>query len=379
MIIPLRNQVKWLYYPLFLAVNDMSRFERQTILKGFGNEGQSRLQSAKVLVVGAGGLGCPALLYLAAAGIGTLGIADGDRVSLSNLNRQVLFGIADVGQSKAIRAGAILTEKYGDLTVKVHDYFLDSHNIIDTLSDYDLVLDATDNFSTRYLLNDACVLLGKPLVSGAIYQHEGQFALLNIPLSGSYSCNYRDLYPSPPQASEVPNCAETGVIGVLPGIIGTMQASETIKYLSGCFHIQPNLLYLYRLLDHTLIKVSIQPNPIALTLIPANITELQNRDYVWDCRLLSDISWQEAIHLWQETPDTVVFLDVRQLDEMPLLEGYPVIRLPLNQLAEIAMDAYDTILVFCQAGKRSRQAVLVLQENHPQKIIYAIEGGIKAY
>jgi len=211
----------------------MSRFERQTILPGFGQEGQQKLSMAKILVIGAGGLGCPALLYLAAAGVGTIGIADGDKVSLSNLNRQILYGEDHIGQSKAEVAGELIRSKYSDIQINIIPHFLTSENALDIIKKYDLVLDGSDNFGTRYLINDACYLLKKPLVFGAIYQHEGQVAVLNISRNGQEPLTYRDLFPNPPSAAEVPNCAETGVLGVLPGIIGTMQATEAIKYLSG--------------------------------------------------------------------------------------------------------------------------------------------------
>ncbi|HET7361891.1 MAG TPA: HesA/MoeB/ThiF family protein, partial [Salinimicrobium sp.] len=203
----------------------MSRFERQKILPEFGSEGQQKLSTAKVLVIGAGGLGCPALLYLAAAGVGTIGIADGDSISESNLNRQTLFGHNDIGKAKAETAAGILQEKYPDINFQVIPHFLTSENALEVLENYDLVLDGSDNFGTRYMINDACVLLGIPLIMGAIYQYEGQLSVFNY---GENPVSYRDIYPVPPKANEIPNCSETGVLGVLPGIIGNLQAAETI-------------------------------------------------------------------------------------------------------------------------------------------------------
>ena len=208
----------------------MDRFERQVILPGFGPEGQAKLKHASVLVIGAGGLGCPALLYLAAAGVGRICVVDGDVVALSNLNRQVLFGQQDLGKNKAEAAVRYFQEKYNDIQWKAIPEFISVENAQELIIHYDVVVDGSDNFPTRYLVNDACVLLKKPLVFGAIYQYEGQVSVFN---QGPGSCNYRDMYPQPPAANEIPNCAETGVLGVVPGIIGSLMALEVIKVLTG--------------------------------------------------------------------------------------------------------------------------------------------------
>ncbi len=210
----------------------MDRFERQIKLNDFGAAAQQKLIDSKVLVVGAGGLGCPALQYLAAAGVGTLGIADGDSVMLSNLNRQVIFGEGDVGKNKALVAAKYIRDKYKDSLLNVYPFTLVNTNTLNVISRYDLIIDATDNFQTRYMLNDACVLLNKPLVYGAIYQYEGQVAVFNLSTQNSRSANYRNLFPQPPGINEVRDCNNTGVLGVLPGIIGVMMASEAIKVIT---------------------------------------------------------------------------------------------------------------------------------------------------
>ena len=197
----------------------MDRFERQVILPGFGQEGQAKLKQASVLVIGAGGLGCPVLLYLAAAGVGRIAVVDGDVISQSNLNRQVLYGEKDLGKNKAETAIRYFQEKYSDIQWTAIPEFITVDNAQAFIFHYDLVIDGSDNFPTRYLVNDACVLLKKPLVYGSIYQHEGQVSVFNV---GSHPCNYRDVFPSPPAPQEIPNCAETGVLGVLPGIIGNL-------------------------------------------------------------------------------------------------------------------------------------------------------------
>ncbi|MBD0294073.1 MAG: HesA/MoeB/ThiF family protein, partial [Flavisolibacter sp.] len=210
------------------------RYQRQVILQEFGEAGQQKLLQAKVLVIGAGGLGCPVLQYLAAAGVGVVGIADDDIVSLTNLHRQVLYSMSDIGKSKVERAAAILRQLNPDIEIIPYHLRLTNKNALDIITAYDIVVDATDNFPTRYLLNDACVLLSKPLIYGAVSKFEGQVAVFNgVGSSGEKSVNYRDLFPVPPQEDEVPNCAEAGVLGVLPGIIGSLQAGEVIKLITG--------------------------------------------------------------------------------------------------------------------------------------------------
>ena len=232
----------------------MSRFERQTILPDFGPEGQQKLLEAKVLVLGAGGLGCPALLHLCAAGVGTIGIVDGDALSESNLNRQTLFGHSHIGLPKAQTAAQLLREKYPDISYQVIPHFLSNTNTLDLLSGYDLVLDGTDNFPTRYMINDACSLMNIPLIMGAIYKYEGQVSVFNY---GDNPVNYRDLYPEPPQSHEIPNCSETGVLGVLPGLIGTLQATEAIKLITGIGSVLSNKMLFYNLKTSGFYEVAI--------------------------------------------------------------------------------------------------------------------------
>ncbi len=212
---------------------DFTRYSCQIALPGFGEAAQILLQKAKVLVVGAGGLGCPALQYLAAAGVGTIGVADHDIVSISNLHRQILYTAGDVGLKKAVVAGERLQKQNPGVRFMLHDLKITSENVMEIIKQYDIVVDGTDNFETRYLLNDAAVILGIPLVYGAIYRYEGQLAVWNIKnVDGAYSPNYRDLYRQV-NAAQIPNCAEGGVIPTLAGIIGCMQANEVIKYVTG--------------------------------------------------------------------------------------------------------------------------------------------------
>ena len=213
--------------------NSLERYQRQITLKNFGEECQQRLSEAKVLVVGAGGLGCPALQYLAAAGVGTIGIADDDIVSLSDLHRQILYASADIGLSKVEVAAIRLNELNPDVKIVQHKMRLRKQDATEIIKQYEYILDGTDNFITRYVINDACVLLGKPLVCGAVSQYQGQLAVFNVPDKNGRTSNYRSLFPVPPKTAEFPDCNEQGVLGVLPGIIGTMQAAEIIKLVTG--------------------------------------------------------------------------------------------------------------------------------------------------
>jgi len=228
-----------------LSTQELARYSRHLSLNEFGIAGQEKLKAAKVLVVGAGGLGSPSLLYLAAAGVGAIGIVDFDKVDISNLQRQVLFTADDVGQSKSVMAAKRLTALNSLIKVTAHDVELNASNVMSILSNYDIVIDGCDRFATRYLVNDACVLLRKPLVSAAIHRFEGQ-AFTYIP--GQGPC-YRCLFPEQPAGDLVPNCATAGVLGVLPGILGTIQATEAIKLITGLGSVLNGRLLTYDALD----------------------------------------------------------------------------------------------------------------------------------
>ena len=262
-------------------MTDYKRFERQIILPYFGLIEQQKLLEAKVLVVGAGGLGCPALLYLAAAGIGTLGIIDFDVVSISNLNRQVLFGVADVGKPKSTTATKNLKTLYPDLTIDAFQQKLEPKTCLEIFSNYDLILDASDNFATRYLVNDACVILGKPLVYGSVFRYEGQVGVFNYP--NAEAANYRDAYPDMPGAGEVASCAEAGVLGILPGIIGTMQAGEAIKIVSGVGEPLQSKILTYNYLQNSFYEIEVVPNAAARSKAPQNLDELAAMNYEHIC------------------------------------------------------------------------------------------------
>ena len=350
----------------------MDRFERQVILPGFGLEGQAKLKHSSVLVIGAGGLGCPGLLYLAAAGVGRICVVDGDVVALSNLNRQVLFGIQDLGKNKAQTAVRYFQEKYNDIQWKAIPEFITVENAQELIFHYDVVVDGSDNFPTRYLVNDACVLLKKPLVFGAIHQHEGQVSVFN---QGPGSCNYRDLYPNPPAANEIPNCAETGVLGVVPGIIGSLMALEVIKVLTGLGKPLTNRVLYFNSLNSQSYEVEIQPS--TATAVPTSWSDFEQRNYELASEGIAQLSWNEAMKLMGHE---VAFVDVREPGEMPPLECTGLVKVPYSVLAS-QLDQFEEaeeILCFCQSGVRSQKAAQLLQETYPDKKIFSIRGGIQA-
>lgn len=354
----------------------MSRFERQHILSGFGMEAQQKLQNATVLVIGAGGLGCPILLYLAAAGVGKIGIIDGDVVSLSNLNRQVLFGESDIGNSKAGVAADYLRKKYSEIEITEIPEFITTANALEIMSDYDLIIDGTDNFSTRYLVNDACVLLKKPLVFGAIYEHEGQILVFNSAKEGG--TNYRDLYPNPPAASEIPNCNETGVLGVLPGIIGVMMATEAIKVLTGYAESLENKILFFNSLNYQTYTIDFNSNSELKNLIPDSFEAFKQKDYSLSCETVPTVDWDFALR--QSTSDSII-VDIREASEMPKLPRPEVVYLPMSRLIQESKSllASGEVFLFCQSGIRSLKAVTELQKVLPGKSIYSIKGGITSF
>ena len=359
------------------------RYQRQILLKEFGEAGQQKLLDAKVLVVGAGGLGCPVLQYLAAAGVGTIGIIDDDIVALHNLHRQPLYTMADIGSQKAERATAALRALNPEITILCFSERLTVVNALEMMRPFDIVIDGTDNFSTRYMINDACVLLDKLLVYGAISQFEGQVAVFNYHLPGDDKpVNYRDLFPQPPQDDEVLNCAQAGVLGVLPGIIGTMMANEAIKLITGIGQPLINRLLTYNALNNQLYELRLSAREGTRSLIPADEISFQQMDYDWLCN--SSLSVNEinsaAFDKLLES-ESVDVIDVRELHETPAVNEFYHQRIPLKELTtSVPETKHDTIVVFCQSGKRSKQAAIHLSRIFgTNKKIYSLSEGIAAW
>jgi sulfur-carrier protein adenylyltransferase/sulfurtransferase len=341
---------------------DLTRYSCQIALPGFGEAAQRLLQQAKVLLVGAGGLGCPALQYLAAAGIGTIGIADYDTVSLSNLHRQILYTPDDTGLKKAIVAAEKLQKQNPGISIIPHDIKVNSDNVMDLISDYDIIVDGTDNFRTRYLLNDAAVLSGKPVIYGAIYQYEGQIAAWNIKNdNGTYSPNYRDLYPEV-NAAQIPNCAEGGVIPTLAGIIGCMQANEVIKYLTGTGDLLAGKVLIFdaQTLQSRIIKIG--------TATKTRITGLTVSEDV------PTITTEELKKGGYE------LIDVRAIQERDLFDigGRHI---PVEEIEE-NLDYFSTNtpkILYCATGKRSAEAIKLIKQRFPDAVVYSLENGLSEW
>jgi adenylyltransferase/sulfurtransferase len=355
------------------------RYQRQTLLPEFGIAGQYKLLSASVLVIGAGGLGCPVLQYLAAAGVGTIGIADHDTVSLTNLHRQVLYGMDDIGKPKAVVAAEKLKVLNPEIQYRVFNEAVGASNIIHLMKEFDVVVDGTDNFATRYLINDACVLMSKPLVFGAISRFEGQVAVFYVPAGKDGVCiHYRDLFPRPPKDGEVLNCAEAGVLGVLPGIIGTMMANEVIKLLTGMGNSLSGSMFTYDALTNQTMIWQLSKSKESDALVPATVAELHKHDYVWECGV-QDSSAEIDLQALEDmlVMGNICLIDVRESHEEPALQRWPHKQIPLAELMrrENLFNAEHVVFI-CQSGKRSLTAANWAKEKFKVGRFYSLRGGV---
>jgi len=356
------------------------RYQRQIILPDFGQEGQQKLLKAKILVIGAGGLGCPVLQYLAAAGVGTIGIVDDDVVAINNLHRQVLYSADDLGLSKAKRAAQILDQLNPGIRIIPYSERLTAQNALILFDEFDTIIDCTDNFSTRYMINDACVLMNKPLVYGAISRFEGQVAVFNFMRNGNdEAVNYRDLFPNPPREDEVLNCAEAGVLGPLAGIIGSMMANETIKLITGIGAPLANQLLTFNALSNQVYQLALSVRNETRSLIPENEVAFLQTDYEWLCSSETKESEIDP-YLFNNliAKGNVDVIDVREPGEIPVVNDFSNIKIPLAKLSENrSLIKSDTIIAFCQSGKRSLQAVKILSNIFGgDRKIYSLRGGI---
>lgn len=356
------------------------RYSRQIILKEFGEEAQEKLFNAKVLVAGAGGLGCPALLYLAAAGAGTIGIADFDVADISNLQRQTLYGMDDIGKSKAESAAKKLKAFNPEIEIRIYDVKLDNQNALKIISEYDVIIDCTDNFQTRYLINDACVILAKPLVYGAVIGYEGQAAVFNfIDKKTGIKTNYRDLFPNPPDDGSVISCNEAGVLGVVPGIIGTMQAAEAIKIITGIGKVLCNTIISYNVLSNRFEKFTISPLENTGSSIPGSQSEFSKYNYERFCGIKkseNEISVEDFYNLLVK--ENVRVIDIREENEMPLLNKLKSENIPMTVFEKniSLLNSDETIVLICQTGKRSSAAVEILKKKDSLCKAYSLSGGI---
>ncbi len=356
------------------------RYKRQILLKEFGIAGQEKLLRAKVLVVGAGGLGCPALQYLAATGVGTIGIVDSDLVEISNLQRQILYSVTDIGKPKAEIAAEKLKALNPEIQIQAYQIKMENCNTLNLISHYDIVIDGTDNFSTRYLINDACVLLDKPLVYGAVLRFEGQVGIFNLTTKDTkIKTNYRDLFPEPLSPSSTLSCSEAGVLGVLPGIIGTLQATEAIKIITGIGKPLSNRIVSYNALNNLFYEFSISPSEKVAALIPKNEKAFLDFNYDWFCGISSgnyEITTAEFEKL--RVGEKITIIDVREEGELPSVDEFTFIQIPLSRFKEIVPDLSpkNKIIIFCQSGIRSLTAAKLLNEEFNGYHAYSLKGGI---
>lgn len=367
-----------------LSKEELVRYNRQIILPYFGLEGQEKLKASKVLIIGAGGLGIPNISYLAAAGVGEIGIVEYDEVSLTNLQRQVIYSTEDIGKSKVLLAKEHINQLNPNVKVKVFETTMSVATAMEIISAFDLVVDGSDNLPTRYLVNDACVFLNKPLVYAAIFRYEGQVSVFNqSQADGSRGPNYRDLFPTPPPPHMVPSCNEGGVFGALAGIIGAMQANEAIKVLTGLGETLSGRLLIYDSLDFTTRFLNIKKNPNnPISGENPSITELI--DYEAFCGMKEpqvDSSSMTVLELNQllNSENAHFLLDVRETYEYEIanLGGHNIPLAELkNRLSELPQS--QPIVVHCKSGARSERAIQLLREAGFTNL-KNLEGGILAW
>ncbi len=362
-----------------LSHDELERYQRHLSLPQFGEAAQVKLKEARVLVIGAGGLGCPALQYLAAAGVGTLGVMDFDTVDRSNLQRQILFNEADVGKIKAEVAAARLRKMNPSIEVLSIAERLNVENAIELFGNFDVIVDGSDNFITRYLVNDACVLAEKPLIYGAIYTFQGQVSVFNFKGGPTYRC----LFAEPPDPKDALSCSEIGVVGVLPGLIGTLQATETIKVITGVGEPLSGSLLMWDVLTMKQQMIRFSRNPVA-----SAVTELKEIDYA--CEVENETSGPLEIEVaefcdWIADGRPLQVLDVRE-DWERAMARIDSVHIPLGEFVNGTADPFSAGLktdvptvVYCASGVRSLRAADILMNNHEFHSVWSLSGGINAW
>jgi len=367
-----------------LSRDEVARYSRHLIIPDVGMAGQKRLKNAKVLVIGAGGLGSPALLYLAAAGVGTLGIVEFDEVDMSNLQRQVIHGRSDVGRPKAESARDSIREINDNVDVRLHEFRLEPDNAVELFEQYDLILDGTDNFATRYLVNDAAVLAHKPYVWGSIYRFEGQASVFWEDAPNGRGLNYRDLYPEAPPPGMVPSCAEGGVLGVLCASIGSIMATEAVKLITGIGESLLGRLMVYDALDMTYRTITLRRDPARTP-----VTELI--DYDAFCGVVSDegqaaaagstITATELRDLLDSGKD-IELIDVREPVEWDIVHLPGAVLIPKDRIlsgeALSELPQNKPIVLHCKTGVRSAEALAALKKAGFSDATH-LQGGVIAW
>tara|TARA_Y100001954_G_C15829771_1_gene614763 strand:- start:3012 stop:4166 length:1155 start_codon:yes stop_codon:yes gene_type:complete len=366
-----------------LSSAEYNRYSRHMTLPEVGAEGQKKLKKAKVLVVGAGGLGSPIILYLAAAGIGTIGIIDFDLVDETNLQRQVLYNMANIGTLKTESAKEKILQLNPHIKVNTYNEGLTADNALSIISEYDVVLDGTDNFSSRYLVNDACVLLGKPNVYGSIYRFDGQISVFNHEGGPCYRC----LYPSPPPPNLIPSCAEGGVLGILPGIIGTLQVNEALKIILGIGQSLKGRFILFDALKMEFNEMKAQKNPQCSICgekptIKSLMTETQYSCVTLDSKKEASHQKISVFNLKErmDRRESPLIIDVRESFELEIVRLEGSKHIPLKELNNqiLNYDSNKEIILLCKSGIRSSIACEELKKNN-FKNVKSVDGGILAW
>jgi molybdopterin/thiamine biosynthesis adenylyltransferase/rhodanese-related sulfurtransferase len=357
-----------------LQAGELGRYDRQIILPEIGIEGQEKLKNAKVLVIGAGGLGSPVLQYLAAAGIGTLGIMDFDRIDESNLHRQILYRTTDIGKPKARTAADALKKSNPWVEFQVFDERLQPSNAMEIISSFDIVVDGSDNFATRYLVNDACIIANKPLVFGSIFKFEGQVTVFNYQGSGSYRC----LFPEEPSAGEVPGCGTIGVLGVLPGIIGTLQTNEVLKIVLQIGNVLAGKLL-------TVDALTMEFNTYSYQKSQENFNIANLEQQIICCAPFEtkseivQVTVSELSNMISSHAD-VQIIDVREIDEYRK-KNIGGLHIPLGELRNNIekVNRNIPVIFYCQSGGRSSKAIEFLAKEYGFNNLKNLSGGLNAW
>lgn len=354
---------------------NVKRYNRQITLPDFGISAQEKLSKSSVLVVGAGGLGCPVLQILVSTGVGVVGVADFDTIALENLHRQFLYREKDVGMPKVIAAVENLTKINSEVEIVAFPEMITTKNVLSIIHNFDVVVDCTDNFATRYLLNDACYLVKKPLVYASIFQHEGQVSVFNVEKENQIT-NYRDLFPIPPHQSEVPNCNEAGVLPTHSAVMGTFQANEVIKLLIGSPETLIHQLLIFNTKNYESTKIKF--NEYKDKLGPNSIAEFQKFNYNEFCTNFDhNIASEEELRLFLNQNNSVL-IDVREADEQPKISFTEILEIPLSLLEQKMgeLQSYTSICFICASGIRSQKALELTKKYFPTKVVKHFPSGI---
>jgi adenylyltransferase/sulfurtransferase len=354
-----------------LTKEELQYYDRQMLLEPIGVVGQEKLKQSKVLIIGAGGLGCPALRYLASAGVGTLGVVDFDQVSVSNLHRQILFDFDDVKKNKAEVAITKLKKVNPFIEYVAYPVRLSAENSIDIFEGFDVVVDCTDNYESRFLINDVCVLLNKPLVYGSIFKFEAQISVFNWQNGPTYRCLFKDF----PSSESTADCNSSGVVGVLPGIVGLYQANEVIKMILGIGEVLSGKLMIFNSLNNQVTYFNLSKSQENLYDDLIKEKKLNPEKYIRPCTL-SDSIYEFDYELIDLSNFQII--DVREPFELPVLESDMVVNVPLSELTELysQINRHGNVLLLCKSGARSMKALDILRDQFGYSNVKSVRGGI---